>query len=151
MRGFLAGIALLALALILGRPQPRDLNTWLILTAIGLGATTTWFYGMFHASEFLSPGIATVITNTQPLMAAILATLVLKEGIDWYGKTGLWPGFSGIFLIASPWYMSTANDSYGLEIFYTFWSRWEYPSAMSWSANSRDEWMPWLRWDGNWS
>jgi hypothetical protein len=27
--------------LILGRPQSRDLNTWLILTAIGLGATTT--------------------------------------------------------------------------------------------------------------
>ena len=69
---------------------------------------------MFHAAEFLSPGIATVITNTQPLMAAILATLVLKEGIDRYGKTGLWLGFSGILLVASPWYMSTANDSYGL-------------------------------------
>ena len=41
MRGFLAGIALLPLALILGRPQPRDLKTWLILIAIGLGATTT--------------------------------------------------------------------------------------------------------------
>jgi drug/metabolite transporter (DMT)-like permease len=71
---------------------------------------------MFHASEFLSPGIATVITNTQPLMAAILAALVLKERIDRYCKTGLWPGFSGILLIASPWHMSTANDSYGLGI-----------------------------------
>jgi drug/metabolite transporter (DMT)-like permease len=48
---------------------------------------------MLHASEFLSPGIATVITNTQALMAAILATLVLKERIDRYGKTGLWLGF----------------------------------------------------------
>lgn len=41
MRGFLAGIALLALAQVLGRPQSRDLNIWLILIAIGLGATTT--------------------------------------------------------------------------------------------------------------
>jgi drug/metabolite transporter (DMT)-like permease len=41
MRGFIAGIALLALALVLGHPQSRDLNTWLILIAIGLGATTT--------------------------------------------------------------------------------------------------------------
>jgi drug/metabolite transporter (DMT)-like permease len=77
---------------------------------------------MFRASEFLSPGIATVITNTQALMAAILATLVLKERIDRYGKTGLWLGFSGILLIASPWYMATANDSYGLGIFYIFLS-----------------------------
>ena len=71
---------------------------------------------MFHASEFLSSGIATVITNTQPLMAAILAALVLKERIYRYCKTGLWFGFSGILLIASPWHMSTAKDSYGLEI-----------------------------------
>jgi drug/metabolite transporter (DMT)-like permease len=118
MRGFIAGIALLALALILGRPQPRDLNTWLILAAIGLGATTIGFYGMFHASEFVAPGIATVITNTQPLIAAILATLVLKERLDKYGKIGLWLGFAGIFFIAFPGLMATTGGAYGLGISY---------------------------------
>ena len=34
---------------------------------------------MFHASEFVLPGIAAVIANTQPLMAAVLSALVLKE------------------------------------------------------------------------
>lgn len=122
MRGFLAGIILLAPALVLGRPQPRDLNTWLILTAIGLGATTIGFYGMFHASEFISPGIATVIANTQPLMAAVLATFVLKEHLDRYSQIGLWLGFLGIFLIAFPGLITPAGDTYGLGIFYIIFS-----------------------------
>lgn len=118
MRGFLAGLVLLIPALIMRRPQPRDIKTWLILVAIGLGATTLGFYGMFHASEFLSPGIATVITNTQPLMAAVLAAVVLKERLSAPGKTGLWLGFIGIVLIASPGLMSTVDGTYALGIFY---------------------------------
>jgi drug/metabolite transporter (DMT)-like permease len=118
MRGFLAGSVLLIPALIMRRPQPRDIKTWLILVAIGLGATTLGFYGMFHASEFISPGIATVITNMQPLMAAVLATLVLKEHLSTPGKAGLGLGFMGIVLIAYPGLMSTVDGTYALGIFY---------------------------------
>ncbi|MCB2082030.1 MAG: DMT family transporter, partial [Rickettsiales bacterium] len=77
IRAFLAGIMLLIPALILKRPQPRGLKIWLSLIGVGLGATTLGFFGMFHASEFVSPGIATVIANTQPLMAAVLASIFL--------------------------------------------------------------------------
>jgi drug/metabolite transporter (DMT)-like permease len=44
---------------------------------------------MFHAAEFVSPGLATVIANGQPLLAAILADAVLGEKIKAMGKVGL--------------------------------------------------------------
>ncbi len=118
MRGFIAGFALLIVALILRRPQPRDVRTWLLLAGIGLGATTMGYYGMFHASEFISPGIATVITNTQPLMAAVLAAVVLKEYMDTTGKIGLSLGFLGIVLIALPRLTETQDYTYAIGIFY---------------------------------
>lgn len=118
LRAFLAGATLLAIALIMKRPQPRDIGTWLMLGTIGLGSTTLGFFGMFHASEFISPGIATVIANTQPLMAAALASLVLKERLSRFGKIGLLLGFFGIVLIALPSLMSNMNGNYTLGIFY---------------------------------
>lgn len=118
MRAFLAGVTLLIPAMIMKRRQPRDLKTWLMLGGIGLGATTLGFFGMFHASEFVSPGIATVIANTQPLMAAVLAAVVLKEHLDGKGKAGLLLGFTGIVLIALPSLISDTGGNYALGIFY---------------------------------
>lgn len=118
LRAFLAGVSLLIPAMILKRRQPKDLKSWAVLTAIGLGATTLGFFGMFHASEFVSPGIATVIANTQPLMAAVLAATVLKEHLDGKGKIGLLLGFTGIVLIALPSLLSGTDANYALGIFY---------------------------------
>jgi|TARA_R110002124_G_scaffold17867_6_gene74260 drug/metabolite transporter (DMT)-like permease len=118
MRAFLAGITLLIPAIIMQRRQPRDLRTWLMLSVIGLGATTLGFFGMFHASEFVTPGVATVIANTQPLMAAVLAAIVLKEYLSARGKVGLFLAFIGIVLIALPSLFSATDDDYALGIFY---------------------------------
>ena len=73
LRALAAGVALALMALVLRRPMPRGWRTWLGLCAIGLGTTSLGFVGMFHAAEFLAPGLATVIANAQPLIAAILA------------------------------------------------------------------------------
>ena len=102
LRAFIAGAALFGLGLMLGRPVPRGLRIWGILFFVGLGATSLAYLGMFHAAEFVSPGIATVIANTQPLLAAILAGMFLNEHLDNIGKTGLALGFAGIILIAAP-------------------------------------------------
>lgn len=118
MRAFLAGITLLIPAIIMRRRQPHDLKTWLMLSVIGLGATTLGFFGMFHASEFVTPGVATVVANTQPLMAAALAAIVLKEYLSSRGKVGLFLAFIGIVLIALPSLFSATDDGYALGIFY---------------------------------
>ncbi|MBI3041717.1 MAG: DMT family transporter [Betaproteobacteria bacterium] len=73
LRAILAGTALVALGVILRRPLPSGPAAWGWITAIGLGATTLGFLGMVHAAEFVAPGMATVIANTQPLIAAAVA------------------------------------------------------------------------------
>lgn len=102
IRAALSGAVLLAVAFMLGHRLPRDVKDWLVLAAIGIGATTLAFFGMFHAAEFVSPGVATVIASTQPLMAALLAHWFIGERLSSRGKVGLVLGFFGIVLISAP-------------------------------------------------
>ncbi len=118
LRAVLAGITLVGIALVLGRPMPRGTRIWAILTAVGLGATTLGFLGMFHAAEFVSPGIATVIANTQPLLAAVLASMFLGERLGLIGKSGLLLGFCGIVLITVPQFLAATTGSYAIGIAY---------------------------------
>lgn len=118
LRAVLAGASLVVIALALGRQLPRGLRTWIMLMAVGLGATTLGFFGMFHAAEFVAPGIATVIANTQPLLAAVLASMFLGERLGTLGKLGLGLGFIGIVLIATPRLMSSTSGSYAIGIAY---------------------------------
>ncbi len=118
LRAFLSGGALVILGLALGRPMPAGLRTWTFLSLIGLGATSLAYLGMFHAAEFISPGMATVISNTQPLLAAILAGLYLKEYIGPTGKLGLGLGFIGIIFIAGPQLFSGQSQSFSIGFSY---------------------------------
>ena len=68
------------------------------------------FLGMFHAAEFISPGLATVITSTQPLLAAVLANFVLHERLRIHAKIGLFLGFLGIVLITFPKFIGPGAD-----------------------------------------
>lgn len=105
LRASIAGIALLIIGMIFGKKQPNSLKHWFYLLVIGLGATTVGFYGMFHASEFVSPGMATVLTNLQPMLTAILAYWFLKESINKYENMAIILGFTGVIIIV------TSNDA----------------------------------------
>ncbi len=118
MRAFLAGAALLVLGAAFRRPLPSGARIWMLLAMTGLGATTLAFLGMFHAAEFLAPGMATVIANTQPLMAAVLAHAYLGERLGLRGKVGLALAFAGIVIIASPELLSSAGASSALGLAY---------------------------------
>ena len=113
MRALIAGTALVGTALALGRPMPSGRTTWLLLVVAGVGATTLGFLGMFHAAEYVAPGMATIIANTQPLLAAVLAYLVLNERLGRIGIAGLGLGFAGIAVIAGPSFTAqqTSNDN----------------------------------------
>lgn len=96
LRAFIAGGTVVGLGVMMGRPWPVGRSTWLLLGVAGLGATTLGFLGMFHASEFVTPGVATVIASTQPMLAAGLAYFVLKERIGALGIAGLGLGLLGV-------------------------------------------------------
>lgn len=118
LRALLAGSALALVALLLRRPVPRSWRTWAALAAIGLGTTSLGFLGMFHAAEFVAPGLATVITNGQPLIAAILAHLFLRERLRPTQRMGLVLGFLGIVIISLPQFGDPAPADFILGFVY---------------------------------
>ena len=118
MRAVIAGATLLGLAFALRRPFPRGWKSWAGLTVVGFGATSLGYFGMFHAAEFVSPGMATVIANTQPLLAAGLASVVLGERLTVWGKSGLALGFLGILVIAAPQLFAAGQKSYVIGVSY---------------------------------
>ncbi len=111
MRSFIAGAGLLIPAFALRRPVPQGSRTWLGLLGAGLGSVTLGFGGMFLAGGLVSPGLATVLANAQPLIAAGLAYAVLRERLDRHRGIGLLIGFAGIILIASSGFSSSAGLS----------------------------------------
>ena len=114
MRATVAGVALLILAFVMGEHFPRNLSTWCKISAVGIGSTSLGFFGMFHAAEFVSPGIATVIASSQPLLAALLARVVLKEHLGYWSYSGLALGFVGIAAVASPEMLGSQTYTQGI-------------------------------------
>jgi len=76
------------------------------------------FLGMFHAAEFVSPGLATVIANVQPIIAAVLAHGFLGERLMVIGKIGLAIGLAGIAVIAWPGVAAVHIQGYPLGVTY---------------------------------
>lgn len=118
LRAALAGICLIALGTLLHRPIPVGARSWTLIVVVGLGATSMGFFGMFHAAEFVSPGLATVIANVQPAIAAVLAYVFLGERLKAVGKIGLAVGLAGIAVIALPGLAADPIRGYSLGIAY---------------------------------
>tara|TARA_R110002095_G_scaffold173977_1_gene151400 strand:- start:115 stop:990 length:876 start_codon:yes stop_codon:yes gene_type:complete len=100
LRAAFAGMVLIILAKLLGRSMPKGLKVWVYITVIGLTATSIGFWGMFYAGSLISPGLATVITNTQPMIAAVLGWYVLDERLSKTSAVGIIAGFIGILVIS---------------------------------------------------
>lgn len=111
LRALVAGIGLLIVALALRRPLPRQPHLWLGILGVGLSYTSAGFAGMFLAGSVVSPGLASVLTNMQPLIAAILAFFFLGERLKRSSLLGLLMGFFGIVLIALPGFSAQATSS----------------------------------------
>ncbi len=102
LRALVAGLALAALGAHQRRALPRTPAIWFMLAAIGLATTSLGLFGMFYAAELVSPGLATVLANTQPLIAAFLARWFLHEPLQPQQRIGLSLGFAGIVIISLP-------------------------------------------------
>lgn len=117
LRAALAGVCLIALGLLRHRPVPVG-GSWILIVVVGLGATSMGFLGMFHAAEFVSPGLATVIANVQPIIAAVLANVFLGERLKAIGKIGMAVGLAGIAVVAWPGLAAEHVQGYSLGIAY---------------------------------
>lgn len=136
LRAALAGVCLIALGALCHRPVPVGARPWFLIVVVGLGATSMGFFGMFHAAEFVSPGLATVIANVQPIVAAVLAYVFLEERLKATGRTGLAVGLAGIAVIAWPGIASAHVQGYSSESPTSYLPRLVFPWAMSPSSAS---------------
>lgn len=102
LRALLAGMVLLLIAALKGAALPSSLAEWAWISLAGLGMTGLGYFGMFHGAAFVSPGLATVVESLQPLFAAMLALVFLRERLGTLGWFGLVLGLAGVALIAGP-------------------------------------------------
>jgi drug/metabolite transporter (DMT)-like permease len=114
LRAVLSGAVLIGAAHVLGRPAVADRSVWGGLVLVGLTATSLGFFGMFYGGGRVSPGLATVIANTQPLIAAVLAWGFLNEHLLVVQRWGLAAGFGGVVLISTPSLSGTESQLSGI-------------------------------------
>lgn len=114
LRAAISGAVLLGAAEWLRRPPVPDRSIWGGIVLVGLTATSLGFFGMFYGGGRVSPGLATVIANTQPLIAAVLAWAFLNEHLSVVQRCGLAAGFGGIVLIGAPSLSGTDSQLLGI-------------------------------------
>lgn len=102
LRALISGAVLLLAAHVFRRPAITGKSVWSGVILVGLTATSLGFFGMFYGGGRVSPGLATVIANTQPLIAAVLAWGFLDEHLRGLQRLGLAAGFAGIVFIGAP-------------------------------------------------
>ncbi|VAW74227.1 Permease of the drug/metabolite transporter (DMT) superfamily [hydrothermal vent metagenome] len=111
LRSLLAGASLLAAGIVLKRPLLPDRSTWPGLVLASLTFTALGFTGMFLAGGLVTPGLATVIANAQPLLAALIGYFVLTERLTGARGLALLVGFAGIVVIAAPGLFEQSSNS----------------------------------------
>lgn len=100
LRGAAAGLVLLAWALATGRSWPRTWPDGIRIAAIATLSTSIGYGSMFVGGGLVPVGAATVLANTQPVWAAILAVLVLRERCSLRRGSQLALAFVGVALLA---------------------------------------------------
>ncbi len=111
LRSLLAGASLLVAGIVLKRSLLPDRATWFNLIIAAFTFTTVGFAGMFLAGGRVTPGLATVIANVQPLLAALLGYFVLIERLTGARGLALLAGFTGIVVIAVPGLFEQSSNS----------------------------------------
>jgi drug/metabolite transporter (DMT)-like permease len=100
LRSVVAGGVLLSLTMFLDAPHPSGWN-WGAVTAIGICSTGIGFTGMFYAGGKITPGLATVIANVQPILAAVIGYFILEESLHLGQGLGMGIAFTGIIVVSS--------------------------------------------------
>ncbi|MBK24578.1 MAG: EamA family transporter [Halobacteriovorax sp.] len=109
-RSLIAGLTIIFPLLFFNRFRFFDLGLWKSSFYIAITYTVLGFGGMFLADGRVPSGIATVLTNTQPLITAVLAYFFLSESLNKQSLLGLLVSFLGILFIASGKFSDTSSS-----------------------------------------
>lgn len=111
LRALIAGLAWLGLVIALGRPVLPARRAWGWIMGLALTATTLTFSAMFLSPGLTGAGIASVLGNSQPIIAVVLAAMFLGERLTRGKGVALACGTVGIMLISSA--ALAGPDAYG--------------------------------------
>ena len=101
-RALVAGLVVLGLVAAVKRPLVPRWGQWRWVFGLGLTTTSMAFAAMFLSPGRTGAGIASVLGNTQPIMAATLAVPLLGERLTRGKQIALALGTLGVVLIALP-------------------------------------------------
>ena len=111
-RALVAGLVVLGVLAALKRSLVPSWGQWRWVFGLGLTTTTLAFAAMFLSPGRTGAGIASVLGNTQPIMAVALAVPLLGERLTRGKQAGLVLGTLGVGLIALP--AIAGPDAYGI-------------------------------------
>ena len=127
MRIVPAGLLVILVTFLLGRPQPKGWRAWLWISLFAL-VDVTLFQG-FLAMGLVQTGagLGSVMIDTQPLAVALLALWLFGEQIGFWGWLGLAIGIGGISFIGLP-------DQWVLAFLQGNWLTQDWPLTLNWSS-----------------
>ncbi|MBC6477222.1 MAG: EamA family transporter [Hormoscilla sp. GM7CHS1pb] len=95
-----AGLLIVAVAALMGRPQPQGWRAWLMISLFALIDGSIFQGFLAEGLVRTSAGQGSVIIDSQPLAVAVLALWLFGERIGFWGWLGLALGIVGICAIA---------------------------------------------------
>ncbi|MBR8831368.1 MAG: DMT family transporter [Chlorogloea purpurea SAG 13.99] len=97
-----AGLLVLAVGMILGRPGPKTLTAWAWIALFSLIDGTLFQGFLAEGLNRTGAGLGSVIIDSQPLAVALMSSWLFGEVIGLWGWIGLAFGILGISLIGLP-------------------------------------------------
>ncbi len=113
-----AGVLVLTVAALMGRPQPKGWAAWLWIALFALVDATLFQGFLAEGLVKTSAGLGSVMIDSQPLAVAVLACWLFGEQIGLWGWLGLALGVLGISLIglADEW-LAHGGRALSLDLF----------------------------------
>ena len=97
---FLAAALVMALLAVIFRlPLPKGRSAWGRLAVFGLLNSGIYLGCNYEALRYLSAGMGSIISATNPLLLTLVAPFVLRERLTWWKILGLILGFGGVLFV----------------------------------------------------
>ncbi|MGE3836095.1 MAG: DMT family transporter [Acidimicrobiia bacterium] len=102
LRALVAGVTLVGIATVQGRPRPAGTRAWWLIGLMAMTNASVAFAAMFAGVDGLATGTAAVLANAQPLLILFPAWWLYGETVSARTSVGMVVGFAGLLVVAVP-------------------------------------------------